>query len=65
MKMNWLSLGHAVPHLHVHLVPRHADDPAAGGRIESGAFDVTTIEPLSDEMLSTETAALARLVATR
>src|SRR5437016_2661454 len=26
-KMNWLSLGNGVPHLHVHLVPRHDDDP--------------------------------------
>jgi diadenosine tetraphosphate (Ap4A) HIT family hydrolase len=65
MKMNWLSLGNGVPHLHVHLVPRHADDPAAGGPIESEAFDVTAIEPLSDEMLRTETAALACLVANR
>ena len=26
MKMNWLSLGNGVPHLHVHLVPRPRDE---------------------------------------
>ena len=26
VKMNWLSLGNGVPHLHVHLVPRPLDD---------------------------------------
>ena len=29
-KMNYLHLGNGVPHLHVHLVPRHADDPRPG-----------------------------------
>jgi diadenosine tetraphosphate (Ap4A) HIT family hydrolase len=27
VKMNYDILGNAVPHLHVHLVPRYADDP--------------------------------------
>jgi diadenosine tetraphosphate (Ap4A) HIT family hydrolase len=63
MKMNWLSLGNGVPHLHVHLVPRQADDPTAGGPLESEAFNFTSIEPLSDEVLSSETSELARLVA--
>jgi diadenosine tetraphosphate (Ap4A) HIT family hydrolase len=62
MKMNWLTLGNGVPHLHVHLVPRHADDPAAGGPVETEAFDFASIEPLSDEYLGVEAAALARLV---
>lgn len=39
VKMNWLSLGNGVPHLHVHLVPRPADDARAGGPLESEAFD--------------------------
>jgi diadenosine tetraphosphate (Ap4A) HIT family hydrolase len=63
MKMNWLSLGNGVPHLHIHLVPRHADDPAAGGPLEREAFDFASIEPLSDDALDIETTALARLVA--
>ncbi len=29
-KMNYLTMGNAVPHLHTHLLPRHADDPAPG-----------------------------------
>src|ERR1700751_377890 len=41
VKMNWLSLGNGAPHLHVHLVPRYADDPYAGGPIEKDAFDDT------------------------
>jgi len=27
VKMNYDILGNSVPHLHVHVVPRHADDP--------------------------------------
>ena len=41
VKMNWLSLGNGVPHLHVHLVPRYADDPHAGGPLEQGALTMT------------------------
>jgi diadenosine tetraphosphate (Ap4A) HIT family hydrolase len=29
-KMNYLTMGNAVPHLHTHLLPRHAADPAPG-----------------------------------
>jgi len=47
MKMNWLSLGNGVPHLHVHLVPRPFDDERAGGPLEDGAFDVSTTPALS------------------
>jgi diadenosine tetraphosphate (Ap4A) HIT family hydrolase len=39
VKMNWLSLGNGVPHLHVHLVPRPADDAHAGGPLEREAFE--------------------------
>jgi diadenosine tetraphosphate (Ap4A) HIT family hydrolase len=38
-KMNWLSLGNWVPHLHVHLVPRPFDDSRAGGPFEIEAFE--------------------------
>ena len=37
-KMNWLSLGNGVPHLHVHLVPRPHDDARAGLPLETEAF---------------------------
>ncbi|MBV8959425.1 MAG: HIT domain-containing protein [Actinobacteria bacterium] len=30
MKMNLLTLGNWVPHLHTHVVPRYVDDPAPG-----------------------------------
>ncbi len=29
-KLNFLTLGNAVPHLHTHIVPRYLDDPAPG-----------------------------------
>jgi diadenosine tetraphosphate (Ap4A) HIT family hydrolase len=33
IKMNYLTLGNTVPHLHTHVVPRYRDDPAPGGPI--------------------------------
>jgi len=63
-KMNWLSLGNGVPHLHVHLVPRPLDDARAGGPLEEAAFDVATTPELPQEQLEAEAAALrARLEA--
>ena len=51
VKMNWLSLGNGVPHLHVHLVPRPADDAHAGGPLETEAFHRdTTPEVPADEL---------------
>ncbi len=58
VKMNWLSLGNGVPHLHVHLVPRPADDVRAGGPLEPEAFDQTATPPVPDEVLRQEAAAL-------
>lgn len=57
-KMNWLHLGNGVPHLHVHLVPRPADDPRAGGPLEDGAFDHDDQHPLTDAELDVDVAAL-------
>jgi diadenosine tetraphosphate (Ap4A) HIT family hydrolase len=34
VKMNYLTLGNTVPHLHTHVLPRYRDDPAPGGPIE-------------------------------
>jgi diadenosine tetraphosphate (Ap4A) HIT family hydrolase len=31
VKMNYMTLGNTVPHLHTHVVPRYRDDPAPGG----------------------------------
>lgn len=33
VKLNFLTLGNSVPHLHTHVVPRYVDDPAPGGPI--------------------------------
>jgi diadenosine tetraphosphate (Ap4A) HIT family hydrolase len=33
VKMNYMTLGNTVPHLHTHVVPRYRDDPAPGGPI--------------------------------
>lgn len=61
-KMNWLSLGNWVPHLHVHLVPRHVDDPCAGGPLEQDAFDHEGVPPLDDDLLRDEAQALMNLL---
>jgi diadenosine tetraphosphate (Ap4A) HIT family hydrolase len=65
LKMNWMALGNSVPHLHVHLVPRHRDDLAAGGPVESEAFDAEATAPLDDATMAEEVAALRLLVAPR
>lgn len=35
MKMNYEIHGNTIPHLHLHLYPRFADDPYVGGPIEA------------------------------
>jgi diadenosine tetraphosphate (Ap4A) HIT family hydrolase len=62
VKMNWLSLGNGVPHLHVHLVPRYFNDAAAGGPVESDAFELTHVQPLSEVDLRKEAIALSQLL---
>jgi diadenosine tetraphosphate (Ap4A) HIT family hydrolase len=57
-KMNWLSLGNGVPHLHVHLVPRPLDDARAGWPLESEAFHVEATTPVEQGELEAEAAAL-------
>jgi diadenosine tetraphosphate (Ap4A) HIT family hydrolase len=32
IKLNYMTLGNTVPHLHTHVVPRYLHDPAPGGR---------------------------------
>lgn len=34
IKMNYELHGNTIPHLHVHLYPRYADDPFVGGPID-------------------------------
>jgi diadenosine tetraphosphate (Ap4A) HIT family hydrolase len=62
-KMNWLSLGNGVPHLHVHLVPRPVDDARAGWPLESEAFDQSATPAVPEEVLRQEAAALRAVLA--
>jgi diadenosine tetraphosphate (Ap4A) HIT family hydrolase len=62
VKMNWLSLGNGVPHLHVHLVPRPADDARAGGPLESEAFDREVTPEVPADALRSEAEALRTLL---
>jgi len=55
MKINYLTLGNGTPHLHTHVVPRYADDPAAGGPI---AWDEMFGAPIPDVELARHAAAL-------
>ena len=61
-KMNWLSLGNGLPHLHVHLVPRPYDDARAGGPLEADAFDRAQTPALDDTTLRAEAAALREML---
>jgi diadenosine tetraphosphate (Ap4A) HIT family hydrolase len=49
LKINYLTLGNTVPHLHTHVVPRYPDDPAPGGPITWK--DMFADEPLSEATL--------------
>lgn len=49
MKLNLLTLGNWVPHLHTHVVPRYLDDPAPGGPIAWEAM--FSGEPIPEETL--------------
>ena len=62
-KMNWMSLGNGVPHLHVHLVPRPVDDPRAGGPIEDEAWEHARDRLLADDELHRQADALRQLLA--
>ena len=60
VKVNLLTLGNWVPHLHTHVVPRYLDDPAPGGPLPWD--DLAASEPTDPEVLRRQAAALrARL----
>jgi diadenosine tetraphosphate (Ap4A) HIT family hydrolase len=51
LKINLLTLGNWVPHLHTHVVPRYQDDPAPGGPLAYEAMfakEAIAIEILED-----------------
>lgn len=41
IKMNYEVHGNTLPHLHLHLYPRHADDPFVGGPIDPRGASVS------------------------
>ena len=51
IKINYEILGNAVPHLHVHIVPRYYGDPAPGKPIDPHAETVTLAEAEYQQMV--------------
>jgi diadenosine tetraphosphate (Ap4A) HIT family hydrolase len=62
VKLNYMTLGNTVPHLHTHVVPRYRDDPAPGGPIEWA--QISSPEPVADAELQRQAASLRVLLAT-
>lgn len=56
VKLNYLTLGNTVPHLHTHVLPRYMDDPAPGGPIPWEA--IFTEEPIPEPQLRRQANAL-------
>ena len=56
VKMNLMTLGNSVPHLHTHVVPRYLDDPAPAGPLiwETMFFD----EPVDPQVLEAQARAI-------
>jgi diadenosine tetraphosphate (Ap4A) HIT family hydrolase len=61
VKMNYLTLGNTVPHLHTHVLPRYLDDPAPGGPI--AWQDIFSPDPVPDADLHSQAADLRALLA--
>jgi diadenosine tetraphosphate (Ap4A) HIT family hydrolase len=63
VKLNFLTLGNGVPHLHTHVLPRYLDDPAPGGPIPWD--DIFTPEPTASDELARLADALRRRLPAR
>ena len=59
LKMNYLTLGNSVPHLHTHIVPRYADDPAPGGPLP---FDLLERDQQPEDRFHADLQALRAIV---
>ena len=59
LKLNYLTLGNALPHLHTHIVPRDADDPAPGRPLP---FDLLDEQRQPEDRLQADALALRALV---
>lgn len=62
MKLNLLTLGNWVPHLHTHVVPRYVEDPAPGGPI--GWHDMFSDRPQEAHVLARHAELLRRALST-
>lgn len=60
VKMNYMTLGNTVPHLHTHVVPRYFGDPAPGGPI--AWQDMFSPDPVSDAELHRQASDLRALL---
>ena len=61
VKVNYLTLGNTIPHLHTHVLPRYRDDPAPGGPI--GWEEIFSPEPVPEADLHRQAADLRILLA--
>jgi diadenosine tetraphosphate (Ap4A) HIT family hydrolase len=60
VKLNYLTLGNALPHLHTHIVPRYAEDPVPGRPFP---FDFLDTGRQPEERLQADVLALRAMVA--
>ena len=61
VKVNYMTLGNTIPHLHTHVVPRYLDDPAPFGPIEWA--QIHSDDPVPEADLHTQATDLRRLLA--
>jgi diadenosine tetraphosphate (Ap4A) HIT family hydrolase len=62
-KLNFMTLGNGVPHLHTHVLPRTLDDPAAGAPLPWAL--ITGADPTPDDAFAAQVAALRRRIGSR
>jgi diadenosine tetraphosphate (Ap4A) HIT family hydrolase len=61
VKLNYLTLGNTVPHLHTHVLPRYLDDPAPGGPIPWDS--IFAVDPVPEAQLRRQALDLRKLLA--
>jgi diadenosine tetraphosphate (Ap4A) HIT family hydrolase len=62
VKLNYMTRGNTVPHLHAHVLPRYRDDPAPGGPIAGEA--IVAADPVPEAGLHRQAADLRGLLDT-
>jgi diadenosine tetraphosphate (Ap4A) HIT family hydrolase len=62
VKLNYLTLGNGLPHLHTHIVPRYADDPFPGRPVP---FDFLDNGRQPEDRLQADVLALSAMVGSR